>query len=147
MRFTISREQLQEGLAAVAASVPAKTTLPVLANILVETTEKGIRLSGTDLDIAVAGRYPAGALATMTVVRPLLQFGVAANADPTPGRFLAAHASASRELNVSMKRSSARRPAASSVCLSGFVTLMRAKDARAREWVSEADEIRPLWSS
>jgi hypothetical protein len=27
MRFTISREQLQEGLAAVAASVPAKTTL------------------------------------------------------------------------------------------------------------------------
>ena len=54
MRFTISREQLQEGLAAVAASVPAKTTLPVLANILVETTDKGIRLSGTDLDIAVS---------------------------------------------------------------------------------------------
>ena len=54
MRFTISREQLQEGLAAVSASIPAKTTLPVLANILVETTEKGIRLSGTDLDIAVS---------------------------------------------------------------------------------------------
>lgn len=54
MRFTISREKLQEGLAAVAASIPAKTTLPVLANILVETTEKGIRLSGTDLDIAVS---------------------------------------------------------------------------------------------
>ena len=54
MRFTISREQLQEGLAAVAASIPAKTTLPVLANILVETTEKGIRISGTDLDIAVS---------------------------------------------------------------------------------------------
>ena len=54
MRFTISREKLQEGLAAVAASIPAKTTLPVLANILVETTEHGIRLSGTDLDIAVS---------------------------------------------------------------------------------------------
>lgn len=54
MRFTISREKLQEGLAAVAASIPAKTTLPVLANILVETTDKGIRLSGTDLDIAVS---------------------------------------------------------------------------------------------
>lgn len=54
MRFTISREKLQEGLAAVAASIPTKTTLPVLANILVETTEKGIRLSGTDLDIAVS---------------------------------------------------------------------------------------------
>ncbi len=54
MRFTISREKLQDGLAAVAASIPAKTTLPVLANILIETTEKGIRLSGTDLDIAVS---------------------------------------------------------------------------------------------
>ena len=54
MRLTISREKLQEGLAAVAASIPAKTTLPVLANILVETTDKGIRLSGTDLDIAVS---------------------------------------------------------------------------------------------
>jgi len=54
MRFTISREKLQEGLAAVAANIPAKTTLPVLANILLETTEKGIKLSGTDLDIAVS---------------------------------------------------------------------------------------------
>src|ERR1700680_2112596 len=54
MRFTISREKLQEGLAAVASSVPTKTTLPVLSNILIETTDRGIRLSGTDLDIAVS---------------------------------------------------------------------------------------------
>src|SRR5947207_8202050 len=59
MRFTISREKLQEGLAAVAASIPAKTTLPVLANIMVEATEKGIRLSGTDLDIAVTTEVAA----------------------------------------------------------------------------------------
>jgi DNA polymerase-3 subunit beta len=54
MRFTITREKLQEGLSAVTASVPGKTTLPVLANLLVETTSTGIRLSGTDLDIAVS---------------------------------------------------------------------------------------------
>jgi DNA polymerase-3 subunit beta len=59
MRFTISREKLQEGLSAVAASIPAKTTLPVLANILIETTDKGIRLSGTDLDIAVSTEVTA----------------------------------------------------------------------------------------
>ena len=59
MRFTISREKLQEGLGAVAASVPGKTTLPVLANLLVETTERGLRLSGTDLDIAVSTEVPA----------------------------------------------------------------------------------------
>ena len=59
MRFTISREKLQEGLTAVAPSIPPKTTLPVLANILVETTERGIRLSGTDLDIAVSTEVAA----------------------------------------------------------------------------------------
>ena len=50
---------MQEGLTAVTASIPAKTTLPVLANILVETTERGIRLSGTDLDIAVSTEVTA----------------------------------------------------------------------------------------
>jgi DNA polymerase-3 subunit beta len=53
MKFTITREHLQEGLVAVAASIPAKTTLPVLSNILVEAHDDGLRLSGTDLDIAV----------------------------------------------------------------------------------------------
>lgn len=59
MRFTISREKLQEGLSAVASAVPSKTTLPVLANLLVQTTDKGIRLSGTDLDIAVSTEVTA----------------------------------------------------------------------------------------
>src|ERR1041385_4596768 len=59
MRFTISREKLQEGLSAVTPTTPPKTTLPVLANILVETTERGIRLSGTDLDIAVTTEVAA----------------------------------------------------------------------------------------
>jgi DNA polymerase-3 subunit beta len=54
MKLTITREQLQEGLVAVAASVPAKTTLPILSNILFEATKDGIRLSGTDLDISVS---------------------------------------------------------------------------------------------
>src|SRR5689334_20186837 len=59
MRFTITREKLQEGLNAVGPSIPGKTTLPVLANILVETTDRGIRLSGTDLDIAVSTEVSA----------------------------------------------------------------------------------------
>jgi DNA polymerase-3 subunit beta len=59
MKFTITREQFQEGLQAVAASVPTKTTLPVLSNILLEATRDGVRLSGTDLDIAVSTVVPA----------------------------------------------------------------------------------------
>jgi DNA polymerase-3 subunit beta len=59
MKFTISREKLQEGLQAVTAAVPAKTTLPVLSNLLVETTDRGIRFSATDLDIAVSTEVSA----------------------------------------------------------------------------------------
>ncbi len=59
MKFTITREKLHEGLGAVAASIPSKTTLPVLSNILVEAMKDGLRLSGTDLDIAVSTIIPA----------------------------------------------------------------------------------------
>jgi DNA polymerase-3 subunit beta len=59
MKFTITREKLHEGLGAVAASVPTKTTLPVLANILVEAGKDGLILSGTDLDISVSTTIPA----------------------------------------------------------------------------------------
>src|SRR6266545_2136125 len=70
MKFTITREQLQEGLAAVAAAIPAKTTLPVLANVLVEATKQGLRLSGTDLDIAVSTTVPADVDAEGAVTLP-----------------------------------------------------------------------------
>jgi len=70
MRFTISREKLQEGLTAVGPSVPNKTTLPVLANLLLETTERGIRLSGTDLDIAVSTEVSADVESTGAITIP-----------------------------------------------------------------------------
>src|SRR3970282_21345 len=70
MKLTITREKLQEGLVAVAASVPTKTTLPVLANILVEATKDGLRLSGTDLDIAVSTLIPAEVDAEGSVTLP-----------------------------------------------------------------------------
>ena len=59
MKFTITRDNLQQGLAAVGASIPTRTTLPVLSNILIEAGEGGVQMSGTDLDIAVALRVPA----------------------------------------------------------------------------------------
>jgi len=59
MRFTITRENLLQGLGAVAGSIPTRTTLPVLSNILVEAEEGAVRMSGTDLDTAVSVRVPA----------------------------------------------------------------------------------------
>lgn len=85
MRLTISREQLQEGLAAVTASIPAKTTLPVLANILLETTDKGIRLSGTDLDIAVSTEVQADVEAQGAITIPAKKLAeIARELPPSP---------------------------------------------------------------
>src|SRR5687768_15154990 len=87
MRFTITREKLQEGLTAVAASIPAKTTLPVLANILVETTEKGIRLSGTDLDIAVSTEVTADVESGGAITIPAKKLAeIARELPPSPVR-------------------------------------------------------------
>lgn len=53
MQLTISREKLIEALSAVTAAVPGKTTLPVLANILIEATPTGVTMTATDLDLTI----------------------------------------------------------------------------------------------
>ena len=91
MRFTISREKLQEGLAAVASAVPSKTTLPVLANLLVQTTEKGIRISGTDLDIAVSTEVTADVEAAGAITIPARELSeIARELPPAPVKISAA---------------------------------------------------------
>ncbi len=59
MNFTITRQNLHNGLAAVSASIPSKTTLPVLSNILFEAKGDVVWMSGTDLDVAVRVKVPA----------------------------------------------------------------------------------------
>jgi DNA polymerase-3 subunit beta len=82
---------LQEGLTAVTATIPAKTTLPVLANILVETTEKGIRLSGTDLDIAVSTEVAADIEAQGAITIPAKKLSeIARELPPSPVKMAAA---------------------------------------------------------
>jgi DNA polymerase-3 subunit beta len=91
MRFTISREKLQEGLTAVASAVPSKTTLPVLANLLVQTTEKGIRISGTDLDIAVSTEVTADVEAAGAITIPARKLSeIARELPPAPVKISAA---------------------------------------------------------
>jgi len=90
MRFTITREKLQEGLAAVAPAVPAKTTLPVLANLLVQTTDKGIRISGTDLDIAVSTEVTADVESAGAITIPARKLTeIARELPPAPVRISA----------------------------------------------------------
>src|SRR5919206_3266319 len=54
MQFVIARNSLQKELAFVQGIVERKNTIPVLANILIESAgEDSIRISGTDLDVTI----------------------------------------------------------------------------------------------
>lgn len=70
MNVTLTRQNLQKGLAAVSASIPARTALPVLSNILLEALEDGIRMSGTDLDVGVRVQVPAESTAVGSITVP-----------------------------------------------------------------------------
>jgi DNA polymerase-3 subunit beta len=70
MRFTITRENLQQGLGAVAGSIPSRTTLPVLSNILIEAEDGAVRMSGTDLDTAVSVRVAADVAEAGAITAP-----------------------------------------------------------------------------
>jgi DNA polymerase III subunit beta len=70
MKVTITRQNLHKGLAAVSASIPTKTTLPVLSNILIEAGQDEVWMSGTDLDVAVRVRVPAEVTEQGTLTAP-----------------------------------------------------------------------------
>ena len=74
MKLTITREKLQRGLGAVSATIPARTTLPVLSNILLRADGDGVQLCGTDLDISVQVMIDAEVEAEGAVTVPAKKF-------------------------------------------------------------------------
>lgn len=70
MKFSITRQNFHAGLAAVSSSIPSKTTLPVLANILFDATNDGVWMSGTDLDVSVRIKVAAEVSETGTITAP-----------------------------------------------------------------------------
>lgn len=60
MKFQIAKEAFLDGLQQVQSVVSARTTLPILSNVLLEAKEGGgLRLTTTDLDVGVSGEVPA----------------------------------------------------------------------------------------
>ncbi len=59
MKVIVKREDLAQGLRAVARAISSRTTLPVLNNVLVATDENRLRLSATDLELAITAWVPA----------------------------------------------------------------------------------------
>lgn len=59
MRFTIGQSELLDALSAVVNIVPARTPMPILANLLLGAEDDAIVLSATDLDMSVTIRATA----------------------------------------------------------------------------------------
>lgn len=70
MNLTITRDNLIKGLSAVSASIPAKTSLPVLSNVLLEAGDGELWISGTDLDTTIRMRVPAETKSDGAVTAP-----------------------------------------------------------------------------
>jgi DNA polymerase-3 subunit beta len=69
MEFTITREELLQGLYLTQGIVERRTTIPILANVLIEAAGEGISIAATDQEVGVRRRCEAkvkrkGALTT-----------------------------------------------------------------------------------
>ena len=61
MRITIPQPQLLKTLQTVERAVNDRSTLPILSNVLLETSEHELTLTATDLDVGVQCRFPLSA--------------------------------------------------------------------------------------
>lgn len=65
MELKIAVSELSKALHRVQGVVEKKTTMPILANVLIEARDKGsLRVSATNLEIGLTGTYPAEVLET-----------------------------------------------------------------------------------
>lgn len=59
MEFKITRENFLEGLSKTQGVVEKKNTMPVLSNVLLQADKNGLKISATDLEVAITSQVPA----------------------------------------------------------------------------------------
>ncbi len=59
MRIRCTQEDLARAMSAVGRATSSRTTMPILANVLLETTAAGLRVVATDLEVGVRVQIPA----------------------------------------------------------------------------------------
>lgn len=75
MKFKVERKVLCEGIQAVQNIITAKSTLPILSNILLETYQDKIRLTATDLDVGITCVIPVDIQEAGAITVPAKRFG------------------------------------------------------------------------
>lgn len=58
MKLSVMQENLARGLSTVSRAVSSRSTLPVLANVLLRTEDAGLKLTGTNLEIGITAWVP-----------------------------------------------------------------------------------------
>jgi DNA polymerase-3 subunit beta len=59
MRIRCAQEDLSRAMSAVGRATSGRTTVPILANVLLETTAGGLRVVATDLELGIRAQIPA----------------------------------------------------------------------------------------
>ncbi|TAM79413.1 MAG: DNA polymerase III subunit beta, partial [Chloroflexota bacterium] len=58
MKLSLIQENLARGLGVVTRAVSSRSTLPVLANVLLRTEDAGLKLTATNLEIGITCWVP-----------------------------------------------------------------------------------------
>lgn len=74
MKFSANKEDLLKVVQTVQAAINSKSTLPILSNILIETTETGTVLTATDFDIGIISTSSIKAQTPGTITIPAKKF-------------------------------------------------------------------------
>src|SRR5262245_1884399 len=74
MDISLQKDDLLKGIQTVQGAVSSKMTLPILGNILLEAEAGALRLTATDLDIAISRAVPAEVAETGSITVPAKRF-------------------------------------------------------------------------
>jgi len=74
MKFCSNKDELLKVVQIVQSAINTKSTLPILSNILIETTETGTTLTATDFDIGIISTSPIKAQVPGSITVPAKKF-------------------------------------------------------------------------
>lgn len=74
MKIEGGKNALLKGITAVQNAISMKSALPILSNILLETTDGGLRIVGTDLDVGIIATVPVNISAAGSITVPAKRF-------------------------------------------------------------------------
>ncbi|MDA8188058.1 MAG: DNA polymerase III subunit beta [Dehalococcoidales bacterium] len=83
MKLTVTQENLSKGLTIIGRAVSTKSTIPILANVLLEANETSLKLTANNLEMAIACQLPASIEELGTITLPAQLFSRFVNSLPT----------------------------------------------------------------